>query len=170
MIIDFHTHIFPDEIAGKTLEKLRKMGGISPFTDGTLNGLKASMKAAGVDISLILPDVVRCTPGRVENLLNQTSPEKLVLAHMGGIKYWNQVENRLIGKNLYLDTGFALGEMEDEQFLRMTRSHGADKVLFATDSPWKEQKQMVAHMKELGLEKEELELISYKNAQGLLGL
>ena len=55
MIIDFHTHIFPDKIAASTLETLSGKSHTQPFTDGTLNGLIQSMKNFGVDYSVILP-------------------------------------------------------------------------------------------------------------------
>ena len=55
MIIDFHTHVFPDKIAASTLETLSGKSHTTPFTDGTLNGLLNSMKSFGVDVSIILP-------------------------------------------------------------------------------------------------------------------
>ena len=55
MLIDFHTHCFPDRIAQKAIEKLSFVsGGIENYTDGTVNGLKASMKKHGVDKSVVL--------------------------------------------------------------------------------------------------------------------
>ena len=63
MLIDIHTHVFPEKIAAMTLEKLK--AGIKniqqdkyiphPCTDGTVNGLKDNMKRAGVDISFTMP-------------------------------------------------------------------------------------------------------------------
>ncbi|MGN0506951.1 MAG: amidohydrolase family protein [Lachnospiraceae bacterium] len=55
MVIDFHTHIFPDAIAARTIRKLEENSGISAATDGTRNGLLASMERSGVDLSVILP-------------------------------------------------------------------------------------------------------------------
>ncbi|MBE6578091.1 MAG: metal-dependent hydrolase [Ruminococcaceae bacterium] len=55
MIIDFHTHIFPDKIAGKTIELLSEKGGIPPFSNGTVNGLIDKMEKADTDISITLP-------------------------------------------------------------------------------------------------------------------
>ena len=55
MIIDFHTHVFPDRIAEKTINLLSKNGGIPPFSDGTVNGLVKRMKEAGTDVSVTLP-------------------------------------------------------------------------------------------------------------------
>lgn len=55
MIIDFHTHCFPDKIAEKAVEKLSFLsGGLKYHTDGTVNGLKTSMEKGGVDISVVL--------------------------------------------------------------------------------------------------------------------
>ena len=55
MIIDFHTHVFPDKIAASAIETLSGKSHTTPFTDGTLNGLLNSMKSFGVDVSIILP-------------------------------------------------------------------------------------------------------------------
>ena len=55
MIIDFHTHIFPDKIAKKTIELLSQKGGIPPFSDGSVDGLLHTMEEAGVDVSVTLP-------------------------------------------------------------------------------------------------------------------
>ena len=66
MIIDFHTHIFPEKIAGKTIESLENLSGIQASTNGTLEGLLASMEHTGVDISVIMP--VATKPGQMENI------------------------------------------------------------------------------------------------------
>lgn len=55
MIIDFHTHIFPDKIAKKTVEHLNKIGNITPYTDGSAAGLLCEMEKAGVDIAVNQP-------------------------------------------------------------------------------------------------------------------
>lgn len=55
MLIDFHTHCFPQKIAERAIEKLSlASGGLKPHTNGTLEGLKTSMSKSGVDISVIL--------------------------------------------------------------------------------------------------------------------
>lgn len=66
MVIDFHTHIFPDKIAARTIEHLEKVGGITAATDGTLNGLLSSMERCGVDMSVILP--VATKPSQFESI------------------------------------------------------------------------------------------------------
>ena len=55
MIIDFHTHTFPDAIAAAAVEKLQAASHTKPFSDGTVSGLRASMAAAGIDASVVLP-------------------------------------------------------------------------------------------------------------------
>lgn len=59
MIIDFHTHIFPEKIAVRTIEKLEKIANVKAFTDGREESLLTSMKRAGVDISVVLPVVTK---------------------------------------------------------------------------------------------------------------
>ena len=55
MLIDFHTHAFPEKIAAKAVTKLAyDAGGLSPQTDGTLSSLKAEMAKDGVDLSVVL--------------------------------------------------------------------------------------------------------------------
>ena len=59
MIIDFHTHIFPDKIAAKTIAALSEAADVKAATDGTLSGLMQSMNHNGVDISVIQPVVTK---------------------------------------------------------------------------------------------------------------
>ena len=55
MMIDMHTHIFPEKISAAVVEKLSHTSRTKYFSDGTLNGLKLSMDAAQIDFSVILP-------------------------------------------------------------------------------------------------------------------
>ena len=43
MVIDFHTHVFPDRIAERAIEKLSLAAHLHPFLDGTAGALLASM-------------------------------------------------------------------------------------------------------------------------------
>ena len=54
MIIDAHTHIYPEKIAAKAIEKLEKNSGVKAKTNGIESGLRESMKEAGIDYSLLL--------------------------------------------------------------------------------------------------------------------
>ncbi len=66
MIIDFHTHTFPDKIASRAIEKLSHEAHIIPYRDGSVSSLVSSSKEAGVDLSVILP--VATSPEQVVNI------------------------------------------------------------------------------------------------------
>ena len=87
MIIDFHTHIFPDGIAPKTIPFLEQRSGVKANTDGMLKGLLAAMDKSGVDLSVVHPVVTK--PSQFESVntfakyVNDTCQGKLI--SFGGI-------------------------------------------------------------------------------------
>lgn len=55
MLIDIHTHAFPEKIAERAIETLsHTSGGLIPQHKGTLASLKEEMAKDGVDISVVL--------------------------------------------------------------------------------------------------------------------
>ena len=294
MVIDFHTHIFPDKIAAKTIESLGAIAGVKAATDGTLNGLITSMETSGIEKSNImpvctkpeqfenvntfakkindtydgkvisfggihpdcenpkdklkyikslgipgiklhpdyqrvmiddirfmriieyanelgliilthagidigLPEPVHCPPEKMRKVLDTLKPEKMVLAHLGGWKQWEEVYEYLAGENVYLDTAFMVGVsvnhkkdtmllskdkqsenrisenklkyteyIEQELFLKIIKKHGADRILFATDSPWSNAKIGIEYIKNLSINEEKKKQILGKNAIRLL--
>lgn len=265
MVIDFHTHIFPEEIAGRTIEKLSSVANLTPYTNGTLQGLKKSMKENGITISVIqpvmtkpsqfdtmntfaaeitgkdgilsfggihpdtneveekllkirdmglrgiklhpdyqktyvddpkmvriirvaaelglvvmlhagidigLPDPVHCTPSRTANMLAQIDciEPKIVLAHTGGYGMWDEVEEYLVGKNVWMDISYSMGVISEEQLIRIVKNHGVDRFLFASDSPWGSQGKTLKYFMGLDFTKEEQKRILYQNAMELLEL
>ena len=54
MLIDFHTHLFPDTLAARTIPKLAQVSGCTPYSDGTLAGLHSKMDAWKVDLAVTL--------------------------------------------------------------------------------------------------------------------
>ena len=61
MIIDFHTHIFPDKIAKKTIDYLSEKCDLEPFSDGSVSGLISELEKAGADVAVTLPVVTSPT-------------------------------------------------------------------------------------------------------------
>jgi hypothetical protein len=267
MIIDFHTHIFPEKIAAKTIEKLQNLSGIKAFTDGTQKNLITSMEQAGVDLSVVLPvvtkpeqfdtvnkfavqlnekyqdkkrrllsfggihpdtsdykkqlqliydwglcgiklhpdyqstyiddlkymrildyasqlglivvihagidvgfpDNVRCTPKRIRKVLDEVAPENMVLAHYGSFGLWEEVEELLVGQNVYFDTAYTFGFIKDEQFLRILKNHGTDKILFATDSPWSGQKESLSYLRHLAVNSKKNDNINFSDLEKITG-
>lgn len=282
MIIDFHTHTFPENLAGRAIAKLAASSRAKNYLDGTADALRASMKEAGVDYSILLPvatrpgqqgdinraaietnrhseetglisfggihpenedyreilrrlsengvkgvkvhpvfqrvpiddirylRIIECAsendmivithagydigfPGedfssvrRIERMLDAVKPRKTVLAHMGGWDCWEEVEERILGRDVWLDTAFSLLPIEPapgtvrrpeenppiarEQFLQMVRRHGVERILFGTDSPWSGQREMVAAIRHSGLDAMEQEAVLGGNARKLLGI
>lgn len=260
MLIDFHTHIFPEKIADKTIAGLSATCQIVPYTNGKADGLFASMKEGGIACSVILPvataprqfdsihrfalqfqegdrisfgsihpdcsdykeklrwikeqgfrgiklhpdyqgayfndirykrilayaselelvivthagldpvspDDIHCTPKMAAEVLDEVQPKNLVLAHMGGNGLFDEAEELLVGRDVYFDTSYVLDKMDPVQFVRMVRNHGADRILFGTDSPWGGQKEFAEAFRQLPLTEEEKAKIAYKNAKKLL--
>lgn len=265
MIIDFHTHIFPDKIADKTLNYLSGLCGCKPFASGTANGLEDKIEESGIDLAIALPvitnplqfdsvnkfakeindkngkilsfggihpecdnikekliflkeqgfkgvkihpqyqntyidtngyleilscakdldlivvvhsgvddgfknDKVLCDIQGVISLQNKVNHPKFVLAHYGANKTWQDVLKYLCGLNFYFDTSYALQDLDKNLFLDILNKHGADKILFATDSPWRDIKTEVNLIKTFVSDKEILDKILYKNAKNLLNI
>lgn len=125
---------------------------------------------AGEDVGL--PDTIHCTPDMVLDLWKHIQPEKLILAHMGGWRMWNEVEDKIIGLPLYLDTAVVLNrkfpvKLENDQFRRMVKNHGSDRILYGTDSPWYDQMQALEDFENTGLAGYDKELILGGNANRL---
>lgn len=138
---------------------------------------------AGTDIGLYPP--VCCTVDSIVRVMDTVAPPKLVAAHMGGWNNWDEVLTKLAGRPLWVDTAFSIGEIEwlspeaekygfhqlaDEDFIRLVRAMGTDRVLFASDSPWAEQKDYVNRISALPFTEEEKEQIFAGNAKRLLGI
>ena len=66
MIIDFHTHFFPDRIAEKTVSLLSAKASIPFYSNGTSTMLLEKMQEAGVSIAINLP--VLTNPASFESL------------------------------------------------------------------------------------------------------
>ncbi len=55
MLIDFHTHAFPEKISEKAITKLSyASGGLKAYTDGTFPDLKRLFKESGIDKAVVL--------------------------------------------------------------------------------------------------------------------
>lgn len=139
---------------------------------------------AGDDIGF--PGEIRCTPPMIANALRQAGPVKLVAAHMGGWRNWEQVAEHLLDTSVYLDTAFSLGDitpladghyspdelhmLSQESFCQLVHAFGCERILFGTDSPWADQAAAVAALRSLPLTPRELNHIFSLNAKKLLGL
>ena len=140
---------------------------------------------AGLDVGL--PEAVRATPKMILRACREVGPMRLILAHMGGWRCWDEVEDLLPPTGVYLDTSFTLGRMTPngdgyyqrdeelqlmtgERFTRLIRAFGPERVLFGTDSPWADQRQALEEFRKLPLAPDEQRMILSGNAQKMLGV
>jgi len=262
MVIDFHTHYYPDKIIDRAVENAAMALKAPPAINGTRSALIESMRKAGIDYSLALPlantpDNVRgvnrwaqlnnqapvfllgsihprtknpaqmipqiaemglkglkmhpefqdfsfedeslfpiwesciehdlfvlthagedisfpapwhSDPRRLKTFHERFKKLKLVVAHLGSWGMWDEVEEFIVGLPVYLDLAFTLGRVNDEQLVRIIRNHGAERVLFGTDSPWCDQDEALKHFRKLPLTENEKDLILGVNAAELLNL
>ena len=263
MLVDFHTHCFPDKIAPTAIQKLSFVsGGLIPHTDGTVEGLKKSMAEGSIDISVVLniatnpnqqqkvnnfaaqvneqeglvafgsvfpgsddafvqlerikelglkgvklhPDYQGftvddpslkpfyrkiselglitvfhagvdygfappycCMPQNLRRALDWfDSP--VIAAHWGGLGCYDQVLEHLCGENVYFDTSFGFSQMPKFYAQKILEKHGADKLLFGTDSPWHTPQMELRLLENLELSPDDMDKITHLNAQKLLGL
>lgn len=115
-------------------------------------------------------DEILATPKSFADVAKKIPELTIVVAHLGGMMMFDDVEEYLAGKfgNVYLDTGMLSGYISREQMFRIIRTHGADKILFGSDVPWDNPQNEIDLINSLSLKCEEKEKIFYGNAENLL--
>ena len=102
MIIDIHTHIFPQSIAQKALHSMQQNCHTALFSDGTEHGLIESEKRGKVNLAVVQP--VATNPDKVSHLndsviaINNDSEKKKMLsfgAMHPAYLYWEQELERI---------------------------------------------------------------------------
>ncbi len=121
---------------------------------------------AGLDIGFNPP--YHCTPERLNNLTESIETGTIIAAHLGGHSMWEDVKRVLCGKDIYFDTSTGTRYYGENQLLRIIKLHGENKILFATDSPWDDQKDELGRIKAIIKDEQVLEKILYKNALNLI--
>jgi len=115
-----------------------------------------------------IPD--RASPKRIAAVLDRFEGLKLLCMHMGGWRSWDEVEEYLVGRNVYMETSFALGHMDDEQFIRIVKIHTPDRICFGSDWPWNDPAAELAKLDSLNLEPETIKKIKYASGAEFLGI
>lgn len=158
--IKFHPHYQQTYICDpnyiKIVKVAKEMGFLISFHAGVDIGLRAVNYATPKDTETML-NAVADTPGGA-----------IILAHMGGYEEFDEVEQRLLGRDVYLDTSFVFEAISETQLVRMIRAHGVERILFGTDSPWVQMQDYVARIQALPLSEGEKQQILYENAERLL--
>jgi hypothetical protein len=71
--------------------------------------------------------------------------------------------------NVYTETSMTQTEMSDERFIELLSQFDEERVLFGSDSPWTDQKEMLGRMMALRMPDRRKERMLCQNAAGLLG-
>jgi predicted TIM-barrel fold metal-dependent hydrolase len=110
------------------------------------------------------------TPERFARTVACYPDLRLVLAHLGGLRMWDDVRRHLLpaGGNVYFDTAYVSFYMGQEEMAELIRDIGPDRVIFGSDYPWEEPGRAVEIIKGLGLCEEEERAILGRNAATLL--
>lgn len=124
----------------------------------------------GVDIAF--PNDVHAAPERISRLLSALGEGegKVIVAHIGGYRLWDDVERVLVGQDVLFDLSYGIDHLPPEQLLRIVTRHGADKILFGSDYPWRDPADIDRVLSKLPLSDEQFSLIRSGNAERLLGL
>ena len=126
MIIDFHTHIFPDRIASRAISGMQASSHAAAFADGTLAGLHASMAKAGVGYSVVLP--VATNPAKLSSM-NDAAIEingQGGIFHFGAVhplaENWKEELNRIAAaglRGIKIHPHYQGVDIDDIRYLRL---------------------------------------------------
>ncbi len=113
------------------------------------------------------PNSRRSYPENAAKVVRDFVGAKIIVAHLGNAVDPEETLTKLAGLDVYLDlamTGKLMGKTGVE---RIIAAHGADKILYGSDSPWSG-RDSIDFVYELDLSEQERAAIFYKNAEILL--
>jgi len=243
LIIDFHTHAFPDAVAAKAIPALEQKGNVKANHDGRIDSLLTSMDRAGIQKGVLcsiatnpnqyeailswsrqigseriipfpschpadpkvleniariaeegfigikmhpyyqdffldedrmrpifteinrhglilmmhtgydigFPRQRRADPAAIVKIIERFPGLKLVTSHFGAWDQWDEVEQVLLGRPVYMDISFALQFLTPDRARSMLERHPEEYVLFGSDSPWCAQTTAIEQVKGLRL-------------------
>lgn len=123
---------------------------------------------AGADPAYAPP--FRSSPKAFRRIVDEMQGGVIVASHLGGHAQWDDVEKHLVGTSIYLDTSMGTEYYPTEQFIRIVKSHGSEKILFGSDSPWSNAKNEIENIRSMPLTDKEKTDILGASAQRLLGI
>ena len=106
-------------------------------------------------------------PRRMAEVMQRFPRLTAICAHLGGYSEWEEAVDLLPGTGVYVDTSSSLFALSPERAVEIIRAFGVDHVLFGSDYPFEDARDMVQFVKNLPLGEHERELLYYKNAEAL---
>jgi predicted TIM-barrel fold metal-dependent hydrolase len=123
---------------------------------------------AGGDLSFPRDDD-RASPSRILRVHRAFPQLRMVVAHLGGWSMWDEVARTLAGTDVYLETSYTFGTATPEQVARVLERHPAERVLFGSDSPWRDQAESLALARAAFPDPAARRMVLQENAERLLG-
>ncbi len=116
------------------------------------------------------PDKVHGKPKALAQVHKDFPKLTMILAHLGGMYRWEQVEKYIAGTDgeIYLDVSFTAGEIGKKILERIINKHGCDRILMASDCPWDSPANEIEMINNLNISQDDKDKLLYKNAAGLL--
>ena len=110
------------------------------------------------------------TPQRFAAMAASYPDLKLVLAHLGGLRMWDDVRRHLLSLDgaLYFDTAYVSFYIGPKEMGDLIRDIGPQRVIFGSDYPWEESGRAAEIIRGLDLSRAEEESIFFRNAATLL--
>lgn len=107
---------------------------------------------------------------RVKRVAEWFKDLTIVCTHVGGWKQWDRISCLSRCKNVYTETSMTLTEIGDDEFVKALSHFDEDRILFGSDSPWTDQKEMLERTLRLKIPDLLKEKMMYQNAEKLLGI
>jgi predicted TIM-barrel fold metal-dependent hydrolase len=109
-------------------------------------------------------------PDMVIDVLDAFPKLDFIGAHFGGWSIWEEAEQKLLHKRMWVDCSSSIYSMSDKRLLELIRAWGAERVLYGSDYPMWSPADELAVIKRIALTDDERELILHKNIEKLLNL
>lgn len=106
---------------------------------------------------------------RILEVVRRFPALKFVSTHLGAWRDWEDVRDKLMGKPVYMEISYTLGEAPTELAREILTHHPPEYLLFGTDSPWQDQAETIRRLNALDLGKTLEDAILGGNAERLLG-
>ena len=74
-------------------------------------------------------------PRDMAGLLRDFPDARIIAAHLGGWSQWDQVQEHLLGRDIFLDTASTAPYVAPEVFRRILSGHARERLLYGSDWP-----------------------------------
>ncbi|MGA2502214.1 MAG: amidohydrolase family protein [Tepidisphaeraceae bacterium] len=123
---------------------------------------------AGFDLAFAKSDIA--SPRRIRNLHEAVPELRLLACHLGGWECWEESLAEVVGRPIYLETSFCLGQCDMDTLRRIIDKHSPDMLMFGSDSPWANPAADLAIFKELPLSPQAMTKALWENGNRFAGI